>query len=425
MADPVRPWLSGRTADDAEAPDARTGGPWLTVVGIGDAGLASLSGEALAALDRAEAIFGGERHLSMLGDTAAETILWDKPFSDSLDRLLERTGFPTVVLATGDPMWFGVGATLARHVPADEMRVIPAPSAFSLAASRLRWPLADCTCLTVHARPVDALSRHLAPDARLLILSEDETSPREIARILTARGYGPSRITICEHLGGERERLLTTTAAGFDLEDGASLNTVAIECSAGRAATPRAQVPGLPDDAFVHDGKMTKRVLRALAIAALEPLPGALLWDVGAGSGSIAVEWLRAGPRMAAIAIEPKPERLAMIAENAATLGVPDLRMLEGAAPAAYAGLPAPDAVFIGGGLTDGVFDGAFDALKPGGRIVAHAVTLESEAILLDLHARLGGELMRIGVERAEKVGPYRGFKPAMPVLHWHLTKAR
>ena len=184
-------------------------------------------------------------------------------------------------------------------------------------------------------------------------------------------------------------------------------------------------MPGLPDDAFVHDGKMTKRVLRALAISALEPLPGALLWDVGSGSGSIAVEWLRAGSRMAAIAIEPKPERLAMIAENAATLGVPELRILEGAAPAAYAGLPAPDAIFIGGGLTDGVFDDAFDALKPGGRIVAHAVTLESEAILLDLHARLGGELMRIGVERAEKVGPYRGFKPAMPVLHWHLTKAR
>ncbi|MEX6507418.1 precorrin-6y C5,15-methyltransferase (decarboxylating) subunit CbiE [Jiella sp. M17.18] len=424
MTDPVRPWLAGRSEpDDDAAPCPAADAPWLTVIGIGDSGLSSLTAEALAALDRATLVFGGERHLAMLGETEAETVLWDKPFADGLEKLLSHAGTPTVVLATGDPMWFGVGATLARHLTPDEMTVIPTPSAFSLAAARLGWGLADCACLTVHGRPVEAVARHLAPGARLLILSEDAASPREIARVLTARGFGPSRLTVCEHLGGAREAIRETTAAGFDLDHGAALNTVAVECVAGRAATPRPTVPGLPDDAFVHDGKMTKRVLRALAVAALEPLPGAMLWDVGAGSGSIAVEWLRAAPRTRAIAIEHQAERLDMIAENATTLGVPDLVIVEGRAPEAFAELPAPDAIFIGGGLTDGVFDAAFAALKPGGRIVAHAVTLESEAILLDLQARLGGELMRIGVEKAEKVGPYRGFRPAMPVLHWHLTK--
>ncbi|TFF25667.1 precorrin-6y C5,15-methyltransferase (decarboxylating) subunit CbiE [Jiella endophytica] len=408
---------------DDDRPEADADGPWLTVIGIGDAGLASLTSEALDALDRAATIFGGERHLAMLGVSDAETILWGRPFSDGLEALLARAGTPTVVLATGDPMWFGIGATLARHVPPEDMRVFSAPSAFSLAAARLGWPLQDTACLTVHGRPVDQLSRHLFPGERLLVLSEDAGSPREIARLLTSRGFGQSRLVVMEHLGGEQERILAAGAAGYDLEDGADLNLVAIECVAGRAATPRPVVAGLPDDAFVHDGKMTKRTLRALAIAALEPMPGALLWDVGAGAGSIAVEWLRGAPRSRAIAIEPLAERCAMIAENASTLGVPELLIVEARAPEALAGLDRPDAVFIGGGLSDGVFDAAWQALKPGGRMVAHAVTLESEAILIDLHGRLGGELMRIAIDRAETVGPFRGFKPAMPVVHWHLTK--
>ncbi|NDW04850.1 precorrin-6y C5,15-methyltransferase (decarboxylating) subunit CbiE [Jiella pacifica] len=424
MSDPVRPWLAGKdqTGSD-ERPRPEADRPWLTVVGIGDGGLSSLTGEALDAIDRAGTIFGGERHLAMLGETRAETILWDKPFTAALDRLRARAGTPTVVLATGDPMWFGVGATLARHVGPGEMRVLPAPSAFSLAAAKLGWPIQMTACLTVHGRPVDQLSRHLFPAERLLILSENAGSPREIARLLTSRGFGQSRLVVLEHLGGERETIRETLAAGYDIEDGADLNLVAVECVAGRAATPRPIVAGLPDDAFVHDGKMTKRTLRALAIAALEPMPGALLWDVGAGAGSIAVEWLRAAPRARAVAIEPKPERCAMIAENAATLGVPELLLVEGQAPEAYAGLEVPDAIFIGGGLSDGVFEEAWNALKPGGRMVAHAVTLESEAILIDLHGRLGGELMRIAIDRAETVGPFRGFKPAMPVVHWHLSK--
>ncbi|MBO0903613.1 precorrin-6y C5,15-methyltransferase (decarboxylating) subunit CbiE [Jiella sonneratiae] len=424
MSDPVRPWLSGRAeTEEGERPEGGAARPWLTVVGIGDAGLASLTGEALDAIDGATTIFGGERHLALLGETRAETIVWDKPFSEALGRLLARAGTPTVVLATGDPMWFGVGATLARHVGPKDMRVVTQPSAFALAAARLGWPLQNAACLTVHGRPVDQLSRHLFPGERLLILSEDGASPREIARLLTSRGFGQSRLTVLEHLGGERERVLQAPAAGYDLEDAAALNLVAVECVAGRAATPRPLVAGLPDDAFVHDGKMTKRTLRALAIAALEPMPGALLWDVGAGAGSIAVEWLRGAQRTRAVAIEPRPERCQAIAENAATLGVPELLIVEGSAPAAYAGLDQPDAVFIGGGLSEGVFAAAWEALKPGGRMVAHAVTLESEAILIDLHGRLGGELLRVAIDRAEAVGPFRGFRPAMPVVHFHVTK--
>ena len=427
MVDPMRPWLN-KDAEKAEASPAQKAPvgaePWLTVVGIGDAGLSSLTSEGLAAIAAADTIFGGERHLAMLDDdTTGERIAWASPFSDGIDALIACTGSPTVVLATGDPLWFGVGATLARHVEPGAMRVIANVAAFQMAAARLGWALQDCRCLTVHGRPVDSVARHLAPGQRLIVYSADGSSPQALARLLTSRGYGQSRMVVHEHLGGTAERILETSANGFDLDGLADLNTVAIDCVAGRGAQPRPTVPGLPDDAFLHDGKMTKRVLRALAIAALEPLPGRLLWDVGAGAGSIAVEWLRACERCRAIAIEPKPERRAMIFENAAILGVPEIEIIEGSAPAAFAGLDAPDSIFIGGGLTDGIFDEAFDALKPGGRLVAHAVTLESEAILLDLHARLGGELMRIAIDRAEKVGPYRGFKPAMPVIHWHVTK--
>ncbi|WP_082529509.1 precorrin-6y C5,15-methyltransferase (decarboxylating) subunit CbiE [Aurantimonas sp. Leaf443] len=398
-------------------------GPWLTIVGIGDGGMDGLSSEALDAIEAAEIVFGGERHLSMLRGTSAETVLWPSPFSRGLDALLSCAGTPTVVLATGDPMWFGVGATLSRHIEAAEMLVLPSPSAYSLAAAKLGWPLQDCDCLTVHGRPVEALNRVLFPGARLLIYSGDGDSPREIARLLTGRGFGQSRLHVLEHLGGPRERLRETAAYAYDLQDVADLNTVAVECVAGRAAAPRPLVAGLPDDAFVHDGKMTKRVARALAIAALEPMPGQLLWDVGAGAGSIAVEWLRGARRARAIAIEPAPERCAMIEENAGALGVPHLAIVEGRAPEALDGLDAPDAIFIGGGLSDGVFPACFAALKPGGRLVAHAVTLESQAQLIGLREAHGGELMRLAVETADAVGPFQALRPAMAVMHWHCTK--
>lgn len=401
----------------------RDGEAWLTIVGIGEDGLSALSDEAHMALAGAEAIFGGERHLSMLGSSRAEQFVWTTPFSDNLEAIEAWEDRRVVVLASGDPMWFGVGAILVKRFGSEAVTIMPGLSAFQLAAARLGWALAEVACLTAHGRPVEALMRNVLPGARLLVLTGGEEGPRDIARLLTSRGYGQSRLVVCEAMGGYRERLRATSAGAYELDDVDPLNVVAIECRAGLAAEPRPCVPGLPDDAFVHDGKMTKRVLRALAISALAPLPGQRLWDVGAGSGSIAIEWLRAGTRLSAIAIEPRPERCAMIAENALTLGTPELLILEGEAPEALADLPSPDAIFIGGGLTDGVFQACWAALRPGGRLAAHAVTLESEAILIELHARHGGELMRIAVETAAPVGSYHAFKPSMTVVHWHVER--
>lgn len=396
---------------------------WLTVIGIGDGGLATLTPEQRRALEAAEIVFGGARHLAMLERGRQQLVPWRVPFEDSIADVLARRGRRAAVLGTGDPMWFGVGATLARFLDPAEMRVLPGASAFSLAAGRLGWPVEDCACVSVHGRPLALIDRHVSPGARLLVYSRDAASPREIARRLTGRGYGPSRLVVMEHLGGADERVREATASGFDLDRTADLNTVAVACAAGRGAIPRPLVPGLPDDAFMNDGKMTKRVPRALAIAALRPMPGALLWDVGSGSGSIAVEWLRAVEDARALAIEPRADRRALVAGNADAFGTPGLEIVAGAGPAAFEGLAPPDAVFIGGGLSDGVLDPAWEALKGGGRMVAHAVTLESEAILLAAHARLGGELMRVSVETATPVGPYHGWRPAMPVLHWHAVK--
>ncbi|MBB3999657.1 precorrin-6y C5,15-methyltransferase (decarboxylating) subunit CbiE [Aureimonas pseudogalii] len=401
-------------------------GAWLHVVGVGDGGLATLTPEQAAALGRAKIVFGGARHLAMLPDDhPAERIAWRSPFADSAADILAARGRPAAMLATGDPSWFGPARWLRSILAPGEAVVLPAPSAFALAAARLGWSLEDLRCLTVHGRPVAALNPEIADRARWLVLSEDGASPAAIARLIADRGYGKSRLTVLEHCGGAAERVRDAEAGSFDLGGIAALNLVAVECRADPETREFARTGGLPDEAFRHDGKMTKRVLRALAIAALEPAPGLLLWDVGAGSGSISVEWLRAAPGTRAVAIEPVAERRAMIAENAFRLGTHGIDIRDGRAPAALQGLEAPDAVFLGGGLTDGLFVAAFNALKPGGRLVAHAVTLESEAILLALHEVHGGELLRVGVSRAEPVGPYRGWRPAMPVTHWHLTKAQ
>ncbi|MBB3951749.1 precorrin-6y C5,15-methyltransferase (decarboxylating) subunit CbiE [Aureimonas jatrophae] len=399
--------------------------PWLHVIGISDGGLDTLTPEARHALDGAEIVFGGERHLAMLGNHPARRISWRSPFAESAADILAARGTPAAVLATGDPSWFGPVRWLRTFLDAGEMRVLPAPSAFSLAAARMGWALETVRCLTVHGRAVETVNPHVAPGARLLVLSEDGASPALVADLLRRRGYGASRITVLEHMGGAAERVREGEAEGFALEGIAALNTLVVDCRADEGTPHHPFATGLPDDAFRHDGKMTKRVPRALALAALAPGAGELLWDVGAGSGSICVEWLRAAPGARAVAIEPIAERRAMIAENAFRLGTHGLRIVEGRAPAAFADLPAPDAVFIGGGLTDGVFHAAFAALKPGGRLVAHAVTLESEAILLALHEVHGGELLRVAVSHAEPVGPYRGWRPAMPVTHWSLRKVR
>lgn len=401
-----------------------SGEPWLTIIGIGDDGVAGLGPVAKAALDAAEVIFGGRRHRATLGDDARPQFGWSSPFRESVDRLLQYRGRNVVVLATGDPMWFGAGSTLVDLIPPDEMRVIPAPSAFSLAASRLGWPLDAAACLTVHGRPVERLHPFVTPGAKLLVYCQSGESPGRVAALLCARGFGESRLTALSHLGGADEARRAATAAAWSAETLPNLTTLAVECVAGPGAAVLPATPGLPDEAYRHDGQLTKREVRAATLAALAPLPWQRLWDVGAGCGSIAIEWCRAAKGATAAAIEPDEDRLALIRANALALGVPDLEIVAGRAPQALDGLSPPDAAFIGGGLTaDGVVDACWTALPPGGRLVANAVTIEGEQRLAAAHQALGGELVRISVSRAEPLGALQGWRAMMPVTQLRLVK--
>jgi len=389
---------------------------WLSIVGIGDDGPSGLSEMAAALIDTAELLVGGARHLAMIPAGSAERLVWDTPLTATIPRLAANRGRRVTVLASGDPLWYGVGALLCRHFAPEEMTILPQPSAFNLAAARLAWPLAECATLSLHGRPLDVLRLHLAPGRHVLALSADGSTPRAAAELLTATGWGPSRMTVFEHLGGAREAVSCAEAREWGERRTADLNTIAIECRPGPGARPWSRLAGLPDDAFEHDGQLTKREVRAVTLAALAPLPGETLWDVGAGCGSIAIEWLR-GDGGSAIAIERDPLRTAIIARNAAGLGVPGLRIVNAAAPGAFAGLPRPDAVFIGGGVGGGeLLPAAWRVLRPGGRLVANTVSIAGERALLDWQARFGGAVTRIAVSRAEPLGGLHGWRPLMPV---------
>ncbi len=397
--------------------------PWLTVVGIGEDGIDGLSALAKRALQDASCVIGGARHLELAGSLNAQTVPWPLPFAKGFELLDQRRGTPTVVMATGDPMCFGLGATLSRRYRAEEMLVLPTPSAFSLAAARLGWPLQDVDTLSLHGRPVDGLRLHLFPGARLLCLTSNADAPRMVADLLADEGYGTSRMTALEHMGGERERVISGIAESWHA-DVADFHLLAIEAVAVRDTPIRSRVPGLPDDAFRHDGKITKREIRAATLAKLAPHPDALLWDIGAGSGSVSIEWLRSGPRMRAIALEPDAKRRAFALANAASLGTPGLDLRDIAAPEGLVGLPEPDAIFFGGGLTaPGALEAALAALKSGGRLVANAVTLESEMVLLKTYEAQGGELCRLSIARAAPVGGLTGWRPSMPVTQWSFVK--
>lgn len=397
---------------------------WLNVIGIGEDGIEALPRTLRALIERAELIVGGERHLAMVNKTHAEKKSWASPLSLTLDDIWSRRGRPVVVLATGDPMHFGIGVSLAKRVPVEEMMVHPHISAFSLAAARMRWPLAEVECLTIHGRPLDLLASAVAPGRRLLVLSHDGSSPAEVARRLVELGYGASEITVLEHMGGERERIYSGAAQSWTHPRAANLNTLAVLCHANDAARPLSLSSGLPDEAFQHDGQLTKREIRAATLSALRPLPGQLLWDVGAGCGSIAIEWLRTHRSLSAIAIESDGARQDLIEGNAATLGTPQLKLVKGTAPQAYDGLPDPDAIFIGGGLADaGVVEGAWERLKGGGRLVANAVTAEGEAQLFAWHGKLGGEMARLSIARLSPVGELHGWRPLMPVTQYWVDK--
>jgi precorrin-6Y C5,15-methyltransferase (decarboxylating) len=398
--------------------------PWLTVVGIGEDGYAGLGKAARRALLAAEVIVGAPRQLQLLPQCIrAPQQPWPSPFS--LDGLLARRGTPVCVLASGDPMLFGVGASLARQVPADELRVLPAPSSVSLAAARMAWPLQDVTVLSLVARPLAVLQAQVHHGARLLILSNDGSSPAAIAQLLCERGFGLSRLSVLEHVGGPQERRIDGLAISWDVPQAAALNIVAVDCLAADNALRLPLTVGLPDTAYQHDGQLTKRDVRAITLARLAPTPGDLLWDVGAGCGSIAIEWLRSHPSCRAIAIEADVGRQQLIRHNCNALGVPQLQLVDGQAPDALLGLEAPQAIFIGGGVTQpGVLEYCWQHLRPGGRLVANAVTLQSEAVLLAWRAEHGGELARIQVAQAKPLGDFDTWRSALPITLLELHKS-
>tara|TARA_B100000767_G_scaffold181412_1_gene169344 strand:+ start:1075 stop:2274 length:1200 start_codon:yes stop_codon:yes gene_type:complete len=395
---------------------------WLHIVGIGEDGLEGLAPATRAVVQSAEVIVGGERHHQLSGDVSGERVKWPSPFDALIEKLRALRGRTVVVLATGDPLWFSIGARIGRAIEPVEITYYPQLSAFQLAAARMGWSMADVETLTVHGRPVEQMIAFIQPKQRLLILTTGDQTPGEIANFLTARGFGQSKLTVLAAMGGDNEQIFNGHAETWDHEV-PSFNTLAVECIAAPDAALLPRVPGLPDDFFEHDGTMTKREVRALTIAKLMPMRGALLWDIGAGCGSVAVEWMRAARDAQAIGIEPRADRRLMASKNALSLGTPQLQLVDGSAPLALIELPPPDAVFVGGGLTNEVFDAAWAALKPLGRFVANAVTLESEKILMELLEKHGGELSRLAVSRAEPVGQYHGWRSFMSVTQWSIIK--
>lgn len=396
---------------------------WLTVVGIGEDGYAGLGKAARRALLAAERIVGAPRQLELLPPCIrAPRQSWPSPFS--LTPVLEQRGTAMCVLASGDPMLFGVGASLARHLGEGEMQVLPAPSSYSLAAARLGWPLQEVALLSVVARPLAALNAQIHAGQRLLILCNDGTSPAAIAALLRERGFGTSRLTVLEHLGGELERRIDGLADSWSIDEVAALNLLAVECLADANATRLPLTCGLPDEAYRHDGQLTKRDVRAITLARLAPTPGELLWDVGAGCGSIGIEWMRAHPSCRAVAIEADSGRQQLIQHNRDALGVPALQLVAGSAPQALDGLEQPEAIFIGGGVTvPGVLEQCWQALKPGGRLIANAVTLQSEAMLVAFREQHGGELTRISVAQTQPLGDFDTWRSALPITLLQVRK--
>jgi precorrin-6B C5,15-methyltransferase / cobalt-precorrin-6B C5,C15-methyltransferase len=425
----------------------------VTVVGIGADGWGGLPPPSRAAIEQAGVLVGSPRQLALLPPAVAgRRIALPSPLLPGLPELIAaqagpaqadapqagaaqagaalagaaqagaaQAGAALVVLASGDPMFYGIGSTLVRLLGADHVTVLPHPSSVSLAAARLGWPLDDVEVVSLAGRPRDLLHPLLQPGRRVLALVAETTAAADVRALLQARGFGASPVTVLADLGGPRE-----VVAPADGRPHSRLAIIAIECRLDAAAAPLPRVPGLPDGAFEQDGQITKHEIRALVLAALAPVPGQLLWDVGAGSGSVGIEWMRVHPASRAIAVEPRADRRDRIARNAAALGVPGLVVTSGSAPAALAGLPPPDAVFIGGGVTaDGVVQACWDALPAGGRLVANAVTIEGQTALAAWRDRLGGTLTRIALERADGLGSFTTWRPALPVVQWSIRKER
>ncbi len=398
---------------------------WLSIVGIGEDGLDGLSPAARTLIEQASLVVGGRRHLALLaGGLNRETLIWPSPPADAFPEIRARRGTAVCVVATGDPFCYGIGSLLAGEVPPGEMICLPAASSFSLAACRLGWAEQNCARISLHGRALELIIPLLRSRARVFALSWDGTTPSRVAALLTRRGVGGARITVCEAMGGPRERLRTATADAFDLDAIDPLNLIALDLADVPPGLGNPLTPGLPDALFEHDGQLTKQDIRALTLAALAPRPGEMLWDIGAGSGSVGIEWMLTASSNRACAIERDPVRAGRIARNAASLGVPDLAIVNGTAPAALSDLPEPDAVFLGGGATvPGMIDAAWGPLRHGGRMVANAVTLEAQSVLFEQFRIRGGELKTIQIARADALGRFHGMRPALPVTQWAAVK--
>lgn len=390
---------------------------WLTIIGLGEDGPAGLSDASRDALAQAELVAGAARHLALLPGLRAEVMAWPVPFVDGIAALLAQRGRRVVMLASGDPFWFGAGSSITRHLAPNEWRALPGVSSFALVAARLGWPLEDVTCLGLHAAPLARLRPHLAAGARGIVLLRDGAAVGDLAGYLEALGFGASTLHVMEALGGPRERIRAVQAVGYALADVAHPVAVALEVAGAGRALPC--VPGRAEAFFDHDGQITKAPIRAMTLAALAPAAGDRLWDIGLGSGAVSIEWLLAHPRCSAIGFEADPARAARAAQNAAALGVDRLEVVQARAPKGLAGQPLPDAVFIGGGLSEALLHQLWKILPQGVRVVANAVTLESEATLAAWQARAGGSLLRIDLAQAEALGSKRGWRAAYPVVQW------
>lgn len=402
---------------------------WLTIAGMGEDGYEGLKDEAKQAIASAALLYGGVRHLAHVpaGVTSARRICWPSPMAPAVQQILsEHRGRTAVaVLASGDPMLYGVGVALTRDLATTEFRVIPQVSAFSLACARLGWPVAETTLVTLVHRPAGQMLRHLYPGQRLVIFSEDGGTPAAVARLLTQSGYGWSEVAVFEDLGGTTERYTAALAANWSKETCGKLNLIAVQCVSDATARPLSAAPGLPDETYESDGQLTKREVRAVTLARLAPLPNQILWDVGAGAGSIGIEWMRLQPSCSCIAFELREDRADRIRENASRMGVPNLKVIHGPAPQTFGALPSPDAIFLGGSVgNNSLFDACWAKLPCGGRLVANAVTLQGEAGLVARHTLYGGDLMRMTVARADPIGGSFGWRPMMPITQWTVTKA-
>ena len=405
--------------------------PWLTVIGIGEAGLEGLTPHLRHRVAEADFVMAAERvlgEIKSLEGFSGEAVSWGRPFLSSIDTLKAKRGKKVVVLATGDPLWYGAGAAFLRYFDSSEIEVIPAPSGFQLAAAKMRWALKSCHCLSVHGRSHEVVLNALAPHAKLLILAHNSASAKTIAKLITEAGYGEADLTALGHIGGGQESFINAKAKEWANKDFATEppdhHIIALACP-DEVANYLPSTPGLPDEAFTSDGTMTKSEVRAITLARLAPQPGGVLWDLGCGSGSVGIEWMRAAPDALAIGVDNRKDRLEAAEANALRLGVPSWQGVLGEALTALKNLPKPDAIFIGGGLERKLIEASLKHLKAGGRLVANSVTLESEALLTSIWQEHGGDLSRIGVSRAKAIGSKHSFEPLKAVVQWSLVKEK